>query len=100
MAKILKKKENEKKHGKYFTEGKICNQTLCKGRYDVSTQTVRDEFNDIPLQPILSELMKCCLKTRYVCNIGILVTNSNSENGPWHRYLLWYIIFSTFVYLI
>ena len=62
------------------------NRTLCKGRYDVSTQSVRDEFNDLPLQPILSELMKCCLTSRYVCSIGILVTNSNSDNGPWHRY--------------
>ena len=56
-----------------------------KGRYDVRTQKVKDEFKDIPENPTIAKLMEACLKTRYVCDIGILVTNSNSTDGLWHR---------------
>ena len=65
-----------------------CNESIievAKGRYDVRTQKVEDEFRDIPNTPTIAQLMKSCLKTRYKCDIGILLTNSHSNDGPWHR---------------
>ena len=56
-----------------------------KGRYDVRTQMVKEEFKNIPEHSTIAQLMKSCLQTRYLCDIGILVTNSNSTDGPWHR---------------
>lgn len=56
-----------------------------KGRYDVTTQKVKDEFGSVPDTPAISNLMKSRLQTRYICDIGILVTNSHGNGGPWHR---------------
>ena len=56
-----------------------------KGRYDVRTEKVKQEFKMIPETPIISNLMKECLQSRYLCDIGILVTNAHSTDGPWHR---------------
>ena len=39
----------------------------------------------IPETPIISNLMKECLQSRYLCDIGIIVTNAHSTDGPWHR---------------
>ena len=58
---------------------------MIKGRYDVRTQTVKNEFETLPDHPMIAKLMKSCLETRFLCDIGILVTNSNSNDGPWHR---------------
>ena len=66
-----------------------CNSSIietAKGRYDVRLQMVKDEFKDIPNNKVIADLMKSCLNRRYLCDIGILVTNSHSNDGPWHRY--------------
>ena len=65
-----------------------CDESIietAKGRYDVRTQIVADEFKDVPNNPTIAKLMKSCLERRYLCDIGILMTNSHSNDGPWHR---------------
>ena len=56
-----------------------------KGRYDVRIQMVKDEFKDVPEHPVIANLMKTCLKERYICDIGLLVTGTHANDGPWHR---------------
>ena len=66
----------------------FCDESIIEtanGRYDVRTQKVKDEFKNVPEHPMIAELIKSCLQERYLCDIGILVTNSHSNDGPWHR---------------
>ena len=45
-----------------------------KGRYDVRIEMVQEAFKSVPENPSIAKLMKSCLKTRYLCDIGLLVT--------------------------
>ena len=78
----LFEKENIIKMRSYLNESII---ETAKGRYDVRTKMVKKEFEKLPDHPMIANLIKSCLETRYLCDIGILVTNSNSNDGPWHR---------------
>jgi len=65
-----------------------CNESIietAKGRYDVRIEKVKQDFKNIPENPTIAKLMKQCLKTRYLCDIGLLVTGSHANDGPWHR---------------
>ena len=65
-----------------------CNDSIietAKGRYDVRTDEVKEEFKEVPVNHTIAKLMKSCLKERYECDIGILVTNPHGNDGPWHR---------------
>jgi len=65
-----------------------CNDSIietAKGRYDVRTSMVKREFEEVPANPTIARLMKQCLKDRYLCDIGLLVTGTHAKDGPWHR---------------
>ena len=59
-----------------------CNDSIietAKGRYDVRTEKVKEEFKTIPENVTIANLMKSCLQTRYLCDIGLLVTGSHAN---------------------
>ena len=59
-----------------------CNESIietAKDRYDVRTDMVKNEFKDVPKTPVIATLMKSCLKERFVCDIGLLVTGTHAK---------------------
>ena len=61
-----------------------CNDSIietAKGRYDVRTSMVKREFEEVPANPTIARLMKQCLKDRYLCDIGLLVTGTHAKVG-------------------
>ena len=59
-----------------------CNDSIietAKGRYDVRTSMVKREFEEVPANPTIARLMKQCLKDRYLCDIGLLVTGTHAK---------------------
>ena len=42
---------------------------------------VKSEFEDVPTTPTIAKLMKNCLKERFICDIGILVTGTHAKAG-------------------
>jgi len=65
-----------------------CNNSIietAKGRYDVRTEKVNELFRMVPENPTIARLINSCLQRRYICDIGILLTNSHGNDGLWHR---------------
>ena len=59
-----------------------CNESIietAKGRYDVRIEKVKEEFKMVPENATIASLMKSCLQTRYLCDIGLLVTGSHAN---------------------